>query len=292
MRKLAFLLCALLALAGAAAGQGINAPSVAPFGVSLGCNQHKVGTVFYAPCYATWQGYVLSGNAASGSQSIIIAPQGASASTGMTLSDGTALPLAVVFNTNTPITINDNNFETVTPTSVTIGTCPVGFLGIGAVAQCATVTATFANTHGAAALVYSGDAGIEEAITDAGNVGGGTVFWIVDTGVVTLNTGGLTTTTTTKVPTTYYAQGASARVTTTITTSANWAVGITGTVAGACVANATLTAGTTCTQAATALIGTGSTALTAVLFTMGTSNPGAGAIKARVWGWTPVSAQQ
>jgi hypothetical protein len=49
-----------------------------------------------------------------------------------------------------------------------------------------------------------------------------------------------------------------------------------------------MTAGTTClaTQIAPTSLGTTS-ALEAVVFS-GTGTPGAGAIKARVWGWTPV----
>jgi hypothetical protein len=118
---------------------------------------------------------------------------------------------------------------------------------------------------------------------------GGLVYWVADTGVVTLTTSGLTTTTTTLIPTTFYNLGASAIVKTTITTSANWAVGISGATAIFCSANATKTAGTTCLANQVAPATTGTTqALTAVLFTMGTSNPGAGAIKARVWGFTPV----
>lgn len=292
MKMLLKAVACLTLLAGAAFGQGIPAPGVVPFG-QIGCSgsggSHRVGTLFFAPCYATWQALILSGNAASGSQSIIIVPQGASGGTGVTLADGTALALPVVFNTNTPITINDANAETVTPTAVTIGSCPSGFLGVGNVAQCATVTATFSNTHGASALVYSGDAGIFEAITDAGNIGGGLVYWIADTGIVTLSTSGLTTTTTTKVPTNRSSTGCAARVTTTITVTASWAVGTTASGASFCSANSTLTAGTTGIANQIAPTSTGTTsALEAVVFTGATSNPGAGAIKARVWGFTPV----
>lgn len=290
LRTLGALLLGVVLAGGVCFAQ--TAPGLQPFGLSYGA-QHRVGTVYYAPVYATWQGFIISGNSATGSASIIVAPAGSAGGIGtLGLQDGYQLPLTDVFNTNVPIYIMDANAETVTPTAVSIGNCPVGTIGIGQVVQCATITATFGNTHGGSAVVVSGDTGIEEAITDAGLTGGGDVYWSVDTGVVTLSTGGLTTTTTTKIPTTYYSGGASGRVTTTITTSANWEIGITGTLAGFCAQNSTLTAGTTCTQVAPALVGTGSTALTAILYTMGTSNPGAGAIKARVWGFTPVSAQQ
>jgi hypothetical protein len=267
------------------------APGVVPFGQAFGY-QHRVGAVFYAPGYATWQATILSGNSASGSASIIIAPN-AGGIGAITLADGTSLPLTDVFNTNTPLYIMDANAETVTPTAVTIGSCPVGNIGIGDVTQCATVTATFAGTHGVSAPVVSGDAGIFEAFTDAGNQGGGLVYWAADTGTVTLNTGGLTTTTTTKIPTNFFSAGASAIVKTTITTSANWAVGISGSTAAFCTADSTLTAGTTCQANMNSPAQVGTTlGLTAVLFTMGTSNPGAGAIKARVWGWSAVQATQ
>jgi hypothetical protein len=197
--------------------------------------------------------------------------------------------LTSVFNTSTPVAINDGNAETITPTGVSIGSCPAGNLGVGGTALCATLTATINNTHGQSAPVNSGDLGIEEAITDAGAQGGGTVFWMVDTGIVTLSTSGLTTTTTVKVPTNFYGIGAAARVTTTITVTASWAVGISGSTSAFCSANSTLTAGTTClaNQASPASVGTTS-ALTAILITGATSNPGAGAVKVRVWGFTPV----
>lgn len=252
---------------------------------------HRVGGVFNALSYSTWSSALISGNTSTGSGvSVVIFPGSTTATE--TLADGSAVPLTVVFNTNVPVLVDvgQANAEVVTPTAVSFGPCPAGNLGVGGSATCATITGTFNNTHGQSAIVTSGDFGIEEAITDAGNQGGGTVFWMIDTGIVTLNTGGLTTTTTTKVPATFYQQGSGARVTTTITTSANWSVGVSGATGAFCASNATLTAGTTCTPVAGALTGTGSTALTAVLFTMGTSNPGAGALKARVWGYTPVSA--
>lgn len=250
---------------------------------------HRVGNVYYSSGYSGWQATVISGNTTTGvGVSIIVALPGAGGS-GVLLADGSIIQLTSVFNTNTPILVNDANAETVTPTGVSIASCPAGNLGVGGSQNCATITGTFNNTHGQSALVTSGDAGVFEAITDAGANGGGLVFWIVDTGIVTLNTGGLTTTATAKVPTNFYNIGAAARVTTTITVTASWAVGIAGATGIFCSANATLTAGTTClaNQVAPATTGTTS-ALTAILITGATGNPGAGAVKARVWGWTPV----
>jgi len=252
---------------------------------------HHVGGMYYSVGYATWQGTVVSGNGTTGAgTSIVVAVPGG---LGPTLADGTTISMAAVFNTNVPIRVNDANAETVTPSGVTIGACPAGNLGVGGSSLCATVTGTFNNTHGQGAPVNSGDNGIEEAITDAGNQGGGLVYWIADTGIVALSTTGLTTTSTTFVPTNFYNQGAAGRVTTTITTSANWAVGISGATGIFCSADSTLTAGTTClaNQAAPASTGTTS-ALTAILITAGTSNAGAGAVKARVWGYTPVQPAQ
>lgn len=285
MRKLFMLVSALLLSAAGVFAQGTfpgNPQQVSP--------QHRIGGVFQALAYNSWQAIILSGNAASGSQSIIVYP-GPGGAAAIEIADGTTLSLATVFNTNTPISINDANAEVVTPTAVSISTCPAGNLGVGSSSQCAVITATFANTHGQSALVTSGDFGIEEAITDAGNQGGGTVFWMVDTGIVTLSTGGATTTTTTKIPTQLYGIGAAARITTTVTTATTWSVGsTTGGAAIFCSSNSTMTAGTTCiaNQAAPAVTGT-TQALTTVLFTF-TGTPGAGAIKARVWGFTPVQA--
>lgn len=249
--------------------------------------QHRVGGVFYALGYSNWQANIISGNTSTGAgTSIIVYPGSGSC---ILLPDGACIALTSVFNTSTPITINDGNAETFTPSGVSIGACPAGNLGVGGSSLCATVTGTIANTHGQSANVNSGDMGIQEAITDAGAQGGGTVFWMVDTGIVTLNTGGLTTTTTVKVPTNFYGIGAAARVTTTITTSTAWLVGISGSTAAFCSSNSTLTAGTTClaNQASPASVGTTS-ALTAILITATVANPGAGAVKVRVWGFTPV----
>jgi len=283
--KLLMLVSALLLSAAGVFGQGTfpgNSLQNSPL--------HRVGGVFNALGYSTWSSVLISGNTSTGAGvSVVIYPGSMTATE--TLADGSAVPLTVVFNTNTPILVDvgQGNAEVVTPTSVSFGPCPAGNLGVGGGATCATVTGTFNNTHGQSAIVTSGDFGIEEAITDAGNQGGGIVFWMVDTGIVTLNTGGLTTTTTTKVPTTFYGIGAAARVTTTITGSTAWLVGISGSTASFCSSNSTLTAGTTCiaNQAAPAVVGT-TQSLTSVLITATVANATAGAVKVRVWGYTPV----
>ena len=277
-KRISLIIASLLLFAGAGQAQNPQQQSYL----------HRVGNLYYALGYSTWQATIVTGNSTTGAgTSITVFAQGANGV--VTLADGSAIPLAHIFNTLTPITIADANQETFTPSSVTIAPCTPGNLGVGSSNQCATVTGTIANTHGASAQVLSGDFGIGEALTDAGAQGGGLVFWQVDTGIVTLSTGGLTTTTGIKVPTNRSSVGCAARVTTTITVSASWAVGSTASGASFCSAQATLTAGTTgiANQIAPTSVGTTQT-LEAVVFTMGTSNAGAGAIKARVWGFTPV----
>src|SRR4051812_12367141 len=74
---LAYVLCDMLAgyagmipgLSSTAAGQ--SAPSIAFMGQKAQF-AHNLNGVWYAPAYATWQATVLSGNAATGSQTIIV----------------------------------------------------------------------------------------------------------------------------------------------------------------------------------------------------------------------------
>lgn len=242
------------------------------------------GGVFYATGYAQWSIPIVTGCIAGGTSITVNAPAA-------TAPDGRVfLPFSNAAGAFPLITVGLGSLqETVTPTSVSNS-----ILGANGNVTCTvTVSGGFTNAHGAGELITSGDDGIMEAINDAALAGGGVVFWTVDTGAVTLATGGLTTTTTKFVPTIFYNSGASARVTTTITTSANWAVGISGATTVFSTANSTLTAGTTALAVQASPVKTGTTnALTAILFTMGTSNPGAGAIKARCWGWTPVQASQ
>jgi len=267
MKKYLLVVVATLLLAASALAQSATPNILGP-----------TNKIFYSQDYAKWTGQIVSGNSATGSQTILVYTSG--------VFPGNTLAGVNPFATTTPIQFYG---ESLTPSAVSCGQSrPAGFAAPAGGFLC-NVTATFANVHGAGEILFSGDNGIEEAITDAANQGGGLVYWVADTGNVTLTTSGLTTTTTTLVPTTFYNIGAAAIVKTTITTSANWAVGISGATAIFCASNTTLTAGTTCLTKQVAPATTGTTqALTAVLFTMGTSNPGAGAIKARVWGFTPV----
>jgi hypothetical protein len=239
-------------------------------------NLVRVNGLYYAQGYNQWSATVLTGTTTTGAATLSMLYGY------VTLPDGRPF---VPFNTNVPISVDVGaQNEVVTPSSVS------GCFPLNPNQGVCQVTATFANTHGSGTIVSSGDFGIQEAILDAGNSGGGTVFWMVDTGILTLNLAGLTTTSTVKVPATFYNQGASARVTTTITGSTAWLVGTAAATGIFCASNATLTAGTLCTEVAPTLTGTGSTALTAVLVTATVANATAGAVKVRVWGYTPVSA--
>ena len=279
-------IAALAALAGLALWTGTRkaqAQSSTPGGG--GANLHLFAGIYNAVAYQSWRTTVFNGPYASGSNTLTVSPAF------VTLPDGyTFNP----FSTNVSIIVGlgTPDQETVTPSAVAQVPCPSGapntFQG-----TCESITATFSNAHGQGDIIATGSAGIQDAFQDAANADGGLVYWQADTGTVTLNTGGLTTTTTTNVPKQWISLGASGRVETTITTSANWAVGITGSTSAFCTADSTLTAGTTCLANMNnpAVVGTTSPyTLTAILFTMGTSNPGAGAIKAKVWGITPVQA--
>jgi hypothetical protein len=273
-KVLGFLLAAL-AFTIPAFAQNIQPQNASPL--------HRVASVFNAPAYTTWTASIINGNSSTGSGTSITV---ATNSSGVLLGDGTILPMATVFNTATPIFVNDANSETVTPTGVTIGACPAGNVGVGSSTLCATITGNFANTHGASAQVISGDSGIEEAVTDAQNSGGGQVYFEINCGLVTLSTSGATTTTTCNIPATYVAMGGSVHVTTTITTSASYSVGTASNTTKFISACTALTAGTNCygfTTSPTVSTGT-SVALTALLVTAN-ATAGAGVIHLKVWGY-------
>jgi hypothetical protein len=154
--------------------------SVAAFGQFLPQNASPVahqGGTYYASAFFQAEGRVLSGNTSTGSQSIIIVPNGSGGIGGVTLHDGTVLPLQNMFNTGNPLIIDygQANQETVTPTAVSIGSCPAGNLGVGSAVQCATITGTFSNTHGQSAVVRDGGFGVGLASSFANNIGGGVV---------------------------------------------------------------------------------------------------------------------
>lgn len=90
-----------------------------------------------------------------------------------------------VLNVNAPITVDaGSNLETVTPTAVSCSTPEIP--------NTCSVTATFSFVHGAGAAVTSGTAGLQEAINDAFQNGGGLVvidgLWTKNGGTNTLLT--------------------------------------------------------------------------------------------------------
>lgn len=264
---------------------------------------YSVG-VFNAAAY-NWSATVFNGSAGTGAYTITLyAPA-------VTLSDGRRV--AVFGNTTIPpITIGSGaNIETVTPSSVS--GCASVNLGVASQGTCQ-ITATFTYSHGRGDVIASGDAGVQEAINDAANNGGGQVYYTCDTGIITLATGATTTTysqgatgvpggfpatcPTTLMPAGSYIWGVAARVTTAITSACTgWELGD-GTTAARWTANNTgLTAGTSAVNSgnawssaiASTTTGIQVTAAKGLVITCAGGNPGAGAIKARIWGYIPVA---
>lgn len=274
MKQLGKLFMSLALLAGICYGQQTFIP------IPTISDSYQAG-IYYAPNFGQWQLKMASSITATGSQSF-------TASAGfVTTADGV---IFVPFAVNEKISVGlGSTAETVTISAVT--GCNSSALP-GALTPTCTVTATsFANNHGVGEPITSADSGSIEAIAYASASGGGSVYFLQDCGVITLNTGGLTTTSTCFVPNQFYGQGSASRVTTTITTSASWAVGIVNNTAGFSTAQTTLTAGTTSygvqgVPAVNLVTGATSANLTAVLITAGTSNAGAGAVHVRVWGYT------
>lgn len=207
-------------------------------GVNGQANLSRAVGIYNSQLYQ-YGAYILNGNSATGSQTITVCPAL------VTLADGRQIN---PWGTNVPIIVDPQSttaVETVTPSAVSQVT-PSNAPGNIA---CENITATFSNAHGASfnpAQVISGDQGINEAINDAAANGGGDVFWQIDSGALTLSTGGQTTNASAiLIPTRSVVSGATAIVKTTITGCAGgWSLGHTsGVEFGA--ANTTLTAGTT-----------------------------------------------
>ena len=246
---------------------------------------HYAAGTYVASAYNTWHATVETAPSGTGSGTIVVGPAF------VTLQDGyTFNP----FSTANPVIVGQGtaNQETVTPSAVSVQACPPGF---GATTPCEAITATFSNTHGQGDLVVSGSSGVDEALFDAGNYGGGQVYWSADGGDVTLGTGATTTTLCTScIPINAIVLGVTARVTTTITgTCTGWELGD-GTTAGRFTANNTgLTAGTVSaadiqTTSGVASTTTGMLNITTaknIVSTCATGNPSAGAIHAHAWGY-------
>ncbi len=294
MKRTFTLLSVFALLAAACFGQQLPVPLPQP-------QESYVNGVFYAPNFGKWSIQLASSITASSTTSFTTAVGFATTPDGIVFS-----PFAV----NEKIAIGTGAVQeivTVSSLSNCNYTALAGNAGqVSAYPTCTvTLTGTTTNNHSPEEPITSADSGIMEAIgyaanaTGNGQINNGTagaeVYFQVDCGVTTLSTGGLTTTTTCYVPNQFFNQGSSSRVTTTITTSANWAVGIVNNTSTFSTANSTLTAGTTAygnqgTPAVALVSGATTPNLTAVLYTMGTSNPGAGAIKSKVWGYVAVQS--
>lgn len=119
-----------------------------------------------ASAYGFWRGSIITGNTATGSQTITVAPAQ------IALPDGRVIQ---PWNVTAPITVdlsNGSNVETVTPTAVSCNQS--GGVQMGGTCS---ITASFNNTHGAGiANIQSGTFGLQEAINDAFQAGGGQVI--------------------------------------------------------------------------------------------------------------------
>lgn len=275
MKRLATLLAVVCLLAGAAFTQQLPVPDPNPSSTFDG--------VYYAKNFSKWSVPVGAAIAASGT-SLQAAFAVATTPDGITFSP---------FNAKEKISIGAGSTQEIATIS-SVSNCNSGALALPGQPVVCTITLSsgVSNAHSIGEPITSADNGIIEAVSYAQQTGGGNVFFLVDCGVITLSTSGLTTTSTCFVPNVFYNGGAAGRVTTTITTSASWAVGISNATSAFCTANSTLTAGTTCiaNQGAIALSAVSSPTandLTAVLITAGTSNAGAGKVHVKVWGWTP-----
>lgn len=170
MKRVTSIFTALLLFAASALPQ--NFPGVAGNPSVLS----RPAGYFYAPAFVSQTMRVLVGNTATGSATItIVGSTGGSG--GLQLPDGTTLQLQTIFNTLTPIIVDygQGAAEFVTPTAVSVGTCPSGNLGIGGSVQCATFTGSFSNTHGQNAVVIEGTGGVQTALNYAEQLGGGEV---------------------------------------------------------------------------------------------------------------------
>lgn len=247
--------------------------------------------IYNSQAYIDWGATIVTGNSATGSQTITICPWF------VPLRDGRVFqPFASANGVFTPISVDRGaSNETVTPTATAQVASPIGGPGV-----CASVTASFSNTHvaggaGGAFNVSTGDQGIQEAITDASLLNGGLVYWFIDPGIVNMNTGGATTTLgSVNIPTRSIVMSATARVTTTIGTCAGgWSLAWTGgSGTNLTAANTTLTAGTTTDSSTLSTPVAFNIAATTPVAFCTTSNASAGAIHATFSGYKLVAPAQ
>jgi hypothetical protein len=277
MKRLIPVLAVIALLAGAylvEAPRTVKAISSGPAHVS------RIGDEYFAAQYAKWGANIVAGNTATGSQTVTVCPAMP------TLPDGRTV---AVFAVGVPIQFDNGGPSAETVTLTAVSASSVTQSG----ETCENLTGSFNNTHGASQnpqQVISGDGGILEAFADAAQNGGGDVYWSCDAGNITISTSSTTNTTSCSIPKTWLWTGQSVYVTTTITTTASYGLGIashTTSIASACTA---LTAGTNCSQfvpSPTALAG--GSGLGALLLTTNAA-AGAGVAHVKVWGETAVAS--
>lgn len=169
MKRITGLCMALLLFAASAFTQNFPGASGNPSALS------RPGGGFYAAAFFA-QGRVISGNSATGSQTVFVAfstgGQG-----GVQLADGSTIPINVLTQTLTPMTFDwgQGASESVTPTALSVSGCPSGNIGIGGAVQCIAFTGSFSNTHGQSAVVVDSSFGLQTAINYAQSLGGGIV---------------------------------------------------------------------------------------------------------------------
>lgn len=245
---------------------------------------HRVGGAYFSTAYTTWAAKVVTGSASGSGITLVVAPAIVSLQDGYTFSP---------WSTAVALTIDSGAAqETATPSAVASVACPAG---IAATGGCETLTITTSNAHNPGAIVVSGSGGLNEATLDAGNNGGGMVYWESDGGTVTLGTGATTTTVCTAcIPINGMVLGVVARVTTTITSACTgWELGDGTTAARFTANNTTLTAGTvsaadTQTTSGVASTTTGMLNITSaknIVNTCAGGNPGAGAMHVHAFGY-------
>ena len=292
-------LLALLATAATLAA-GLYFGGKATHAQQAGFAESRAVGIYDSTQYSKWGASIISGNSATGSQTITICPAF------QALPDGRIFDpfFEAVNNGFAPIIVDPQSSsvgETVTPTAVSIVNTPSTFPGGNPAAQCANVTASFSNLHGASLApnqVISGDQGILEAVNDASFNGGGQVYFTADTGALPLSTSSTTTTSAVSVPASFYTGGAACRVVTTITTAANYSLGVSGTTTAFVNTSTLLTAGNTQQMTFLGTLGTkvGTTVvpgatLTPLIVTTN-ANAGAGALHCKAWGWVPAQPAQ
>ena len=185
-----------------------------------------------------------------------------------------------------PFTIGNpgsSNQETVT--SYTVSGCSSTGTGASQYGNCQ-ISATFTYAHGRGDFITSADNGFQEATTDAANNGGGPVAWSIDCGIITLSTSATTTTSTCLIPKDFFNVGASVHVTTTVTTSASYGVGISGATSAFLSACTSLTAGLGCAGFQVSPTTVNGGAGTGDLLITTNATAGAGAMRVKVWGET------